>query len=110
MFETDRITAKDSLDRFIELIKHRAAPGRLLNCKQIAAEMGRAPTYISAMKAAGYKMKYPGRDVMENVLAWLEAHPDFKSTEYFRRSGVSGLQKRRQHRARSTGRRNHRAA
>lgn len=37
----------------------------LLNSKQIAAQLHRAPTYLSAMKAAGYRMRYCGRDRLE---------------------------------------------
>lgn len=59
---------------------------KLLNCTQIAQELGRARHYITAMKAAGYKMRYGTRDVMSNVLAWLEANPHFRTTEYVARS------------------------
>ncbi|HEY2711087.1 MAG TPA: hypothetical protein VGI60_01125 [Chthoniobacterales bacterium] len=62
----------------------------LLNCRQLAAEIGHGPHYISAMKAAGYIMRYATRDTLANVLAWLEAHPDFRTTEYVERSTHGG--------------------
>lgn len=55
---------------------------KLLNSTQLAAEMGRGRTYVSAMKAAGYAMRYGNRDTIGNALAWLEAHPNFRTTKY----------------------------
>ncbi len=54
----------------------------LLNCKQLAASIGRSPGFISAAKAAGYALPYARLTTRRHFLKWLAAHPDFTTTAY----------------------------
>lgn len=54
----------------------------LLNCKQLAEQLGRSPAYVTAMQLAGYRLPYAGRTTRKHALAWLMAHPDFRPTQY----------------------------
>ena len=68
-----------------------------LNFKQLAAAMNRSRVFISAMKEAGYVMKFGTRDTLANAEAWLEAHPGFTTTGYMlRHRGRLGVRGGRQ--------------
>lgn len=54
----------------------------LLSRKQLAAQLGRSPAYVTAMQLAGYKLPYAGRTTRKHALAWLAAHADFRPTAY----------------------------
>jgi hypothetical protein len=54
----------------------------LLNVKELAAELKRHPQYVAAMKAFGYEFSHGNRTTYPHALAWLGAHPDFRSTGY----------------------------
>ena len=78
----------------------------LINCKQLAARMGRNAGYVSAMKGAGYDLPYPGRTTLSHALNWLGDHPDFRTTSVYpgwrkkarkRAAGSLKPQQRREH-------------
>lgn len=50
----------------------------LLNKSQLAAQMGRDPTYVSAMCRMGYAMQYGTKTTLRHALNWLMANPDFR--------------------------------
>lgn len=43
----------------------------LLNKSQLAAELGRTPTYVSGMIRCGYVMKFGSKTTLKHALAWL---------------------------------------
>ena len=69
-----------------------------VNSKTLAAQLGRSPGYVSAMKSAGYKFTHGTRTLLSDALGWLAAHPEFRVTGY--RQSAPGFVKRR--RARSS--------
>jgi hypothetical protein len=48
----------------------------------LAEAMGRHPSYVSAMKSAGYEFTHGTRTLLSDALRWLAGHPDFRSTGY----------------------------
>jgi hypothetical protein len=54
----------------------------LLSGQQLAAHLGRHPTYISAMKAIGFEFDYGNRCTLAHALNWLKDHPNFRTTGY----------------------------
>ena len=44
---------------------------KLLNKKELAEMMGRAPTYVSGMIRCGYVMKYGTKTTLKHALSWL---------------------------------------
>lgn len=65
----------------------------LLNCNQLAEELGRHATYVYAMKRAGYKFSHGNRTMAIHALDWLQANPEFRTTRYH----ISNGQKRPRH-------------
>jgi hypothetical protein len=56
---------------------------KLYNSKELAEAMKVHPTYISAMKRAGYQFEYGHQTTPEHAMAWRKANPDFtKTTAY----------------------------
>lgn len=58
--------------------------GQLLNVTQLASKMGKSPAYVTAMKADGYVFEYGNQTTFKHALRWRKAHPQFRSTAYFR--------------------------
>jgi hypothetical protein len=50
-----------------------------LNCKELAAALGYHPTYISAMRRAGFVMPH-NRGTVSAAVEWLEMHQEFRKT------------------------------
>ena len=63
-----------------------------VNGKTLAAQLGRSPGYIAAMKSAGYNFSHGTRTLVSDALKWLAAHPDFRATGY--RRNLPGFVKR----------------
>ena len=57
-------------------------PALLLNVSELANELGRAPSYVTAMKAIGFEFDYGNRCTLAHALEWLRAHPTFRTTGY----------------------------
>jgi hypothetical protein len=64
-----------------------------VNGKTLAAQLGRSPGYIAAMKSAGYTFSHGTRTLVSDALKWLAEHPDFRATGY--RRNLPGFVKRR---------------
>lgn len=58
---------------------------KLSNKSALAASLGRAPGYISAMQRAGYRMQYGTLTTLSHALCWLAAHPDFRACHQYAR-------------------------
>ncbi len=80
-------------------------PSDHLNGTELAAALGRERMYVTAMKAAGYRMEFGTRSTKAHAEAWLRAHPGFNSTDYFARHRKPGAS-----RAGSSGRRRKKAS
>ncbi|MFN2507312.1 MAG: hypothetical protein ABR589_00885 [Chthoniobacterales bacterium] len=63
-----------------------------VNAKTLAAQMGRSPGYVAAMKSAGYTFTHGTRTLLSDALRWLAEHPDFRATGY--RRNLPGFVKR----------------
>lgn len=63
-----------------------------VNGKTLAAQLGRSPGYIAAMKSAGYSFSHGTRTLVSDALKWLAEHPDFRATGY--RRNLPGFVKR----------------
>lgn len=63
-----------------------------VNGKTLAAQLGRSPGYIVAMKSAGYTFSHGTRTLVSDALKWLAEHPDFRATGY--RQNSPGFVKR----------------
>jgi hypothetical protein len=63
-----------------------------VNGKTLAAQLGRSPGYIAAMKSAGYTFTHGTRTLLSHALKWLAAHPNFRATGY--RRNLPGFVKR----------------
>jgi hypothetical protein len=63
-----------------------------VNGKTLAAQLGRSPGYIAAMKSAGYIFSHGTRTLVSDALRWLAEHPDFRATGY--RRNLPGFVKR----------------
>jgi hypothetical protein len=50
----------------------------------LAVTMDRHPSYITAMKSAGYVFTHGTRTLLSDALRWLAEHPDFRTTGYYR--------------------------
>lgn len=59
---------------------------RLLSVKELAFEIGRSRTYVSAMKRCGFRMP-GGKATASEALKWLRRRPGF------RRAGAYGIKK-----------------
>ena len=64
-----------------------------VNGKTLAAQLGRSPGYIAAMKSAGYSFTHGTRTLVSDALKWLADHPNFRATGY--RRNLPGFVKRR---------------
>ncbi len=64
---------------------------KLLNCKQLAEELGRSRTYISMMKRAGFKPSHGNRTTIDHALLWLQQNPDFRTTQFSNLSQMSSI-------------------
>lgn len=53
-----------------------------INATQLASEMDRSRSYVSAMKAGGYQFTHGTRTLLADALKWLRKNPDFRSTSY----------------------------
>jgi hypothetical protein len=51
---------------------------KLFNKGQLASEMGRDATFVSAMCRQGYLMQFGGKTTLRHALAWLAEHPEFR--------------------------------
>jgi hypothetical protein len=63
-----------------------------VNGKTLAAQLGRSPGYVAAMKSAGYRFTHGTRTLVSDALKWLAEHPDFRATGY--RRNLPGFVKR----------------
>ena len=63
-----------------------------VNGKTLAAQLGRSPGYIAAMKSAGYTFSHGTRTLVSDALKGLAEHPDFRATGY--RRNLPGFVKR----------------
>ena len=70
----------------------------LLNAKELAAHLGRHPSYICAMKAIGFRFDVGNRCTKTHAVNWLKDHPNFVSTGY--RHGSPEFVKSKTHRPR----------
>jgi hypothetical protein len=72
---------------------------QLLNRAQLAAAIGRDPSYVSAMRKAGLQFTC-GKITLRAALAWLAANPDFTTRDAYPRRGnltqVAGERRTRQ--------------
>ena len=59
---------------------------QLLNRSELAAAIGRHPSYVSAMAKAGLKFSC-GRISLRDAKAWMDAHPDFTTRDVYPRRG-----------------------
>ena len=57
---------------------------KLLNKSQLAAELGRTPTYISGMIRCGYQMKFGTKTTLSHALDWLADRSSSSETGGFR--------------------------
>lgn len=74
----------------------------LLNMGELAAELRRSRFYVQAMKRSGFQCSHGSRTTVKAALAWLAAHPDFRTTGAFPR-GVSKRANRTPSRLSSSG-------
>lgn len=58
---------------------------KLLNCTELAEELGYSTSYVSAMKSVGYKMLYGTKTTLAHALKWKEENHMFRSSDYFSR-------------------------
>lgn len=65
-----------------------------LDCVDLAAALDRHPTYVYAMKRAGYVFSHGNRTLLSHALSWLAKNPSFRSTRY---RGTAKTRKRLQH-------------
>jgi hypothetical protein len=56
---------------------------RLLSKGQLAEQLGRDPTYVSAMVRQGYKMQYGTRTTLRHALGWLKDNPTFRVSDAY---------------------------
>ncbi len=69
-----------------------------VNSTRLAEALERSPSYVSAMKAAGYVFTHGNRTLVSDALEWLKANPDFRSTTYCRHgAGSLALHSHRKH-------------
>jgi hypothetical protein len=55
-----------------------------LTGKELAAALNRHPGYVSAMRSAGFTPTLPPNlFTLADAIAWLQAHPDFRSTAVY---------------------------
>ena len=55
----------------------------LLNSKELGEKLRRGKTWVWRLKKSGYSFKYGGLTTVWHCLAWLEKHPEFKSTQHY---------------------------
>lgn len=53
-----------------------------INATDLAASIRRCRSYVSAMKAAGYRFTHGNRTLLRDALKWLRLNPEFRSTSY----------------------------
>lgn len=56
----------------------------LLNGRELAAEMGQSPGYVSAMKEWGYEFEFGTKTTLAHALRWRRRNKDFRTTAYHR--------------------------
>lgn len=61
---------------------------QLYYADEIADQLRRSRVYVYAMKAAGFQMP-GGTATLAEARDWLRAHPDFSTTNYIKKTGVS---------------------
>jgi hypothetical protein len=52
--------------------------------RELAYSINRSPSYVSAMKSAGYVFSHGTRTLLSDALNWLSEHRDFRVTGYRR--------------------------
>lgn len=57
-------------------------PSPLYNGIQLASALGKSPTYVTAMKHAGYEFTHGTMTTLESAHAWLAAFPQFRACHY----------------------------
>lgn len=55
----------------------------LLNSKKLAKFLMRAPSYVSAMKRAGFRMTHGMRTDPQAALDWLKDNPGFRTDQSY---------------------------
>jgi hypothetical protein len=65
-----------------------------LNCQELAQRLKRQPHFVTAMRRAGYRLKFEaaGTTTLEHALEALRAAPDFRASHY-RKEGWERLPK-----------------
>lgn len=66
----------------------------LLNCTRLSELLDKSPSFVTAMKRAGYRFRYEAaaRTTLAHALEWIEAHPDFQANDWLT-SGWESLPK-----------------
>lgn len=81
---------------------------QLLNRSELAAAIGRDPSYVSAMRKAGLQFTC-GKITLRAALAWMAANPDFTTRDAYPRRGnltqVAGQGRSRQRKSETGTRR-----
>ena len=62
-------------------------PAERLAVKELADVLGRSESYVYAMINDGFSLP-AGRQTPAAAIAYLEAHPQFRSTGYFRKANI----------------------
>lgn len=55
----------------------------ILNSKQLAAELGRGKSYVSAMKLGGFVFTHGMKTTLQAALDWLAENPDFRVAQVY---------------------------
>jgi hypothetical protein len=86
-------------------IEMKSDPTKPLRFKDFAKEIDRPHNYVTAMIRAGFVPDYPGRISLKHGKAWLQAHLDFKPSEWLTPEMTAKLKKKalKEERARRAG-------
>lgn len=59
---------------------------QLLNCTRLSELLDKSPSFVTAMKRAGYRFRYEAaaRTTLAHALDWLETHPEFVAWDYLK--------------------------